>query len=274
MLQFLSSFFAPRTAKVIVQGSLSKPVSISNQVYQGTVLGPPSWNVFFADVASSVIEVGFSEDLFADDLACEKYFPVAVHEGIIFDELRKCQSSVHAWGASNRVRFDPLKEEFKIIHNTRGVGDSFKYLGAIFDTKLKMDIEIDRIYGKSKAKIRAILRTKGFYSVADLIHQFKTHVWPFLEGTIGGIFHACDSQLIRLDNLQDHFLEKLEVSRCDAFLNFNFAPLAIRRRISVLGLLFKVTTEKCHPGFREIFQSSPVSVYRSSHNFRKALHDY
>ena len=126
VLQFLSSFFAPRTAKVIVQGSLSKPVSISNQVYQGTVLGPPSWNVFFADVVSSVIEVGFSEDLFADDLTCEKYFPVAAHEDIIFDELRKRQSSVHAWGSSNRVRFDPLKEEFKVIHNTRGVGDSFK----------------------------------------------------------------------------------------------------------------------------------------------------
>ena len=74
--------------------------------------------------------------------------------------------------------------------------------------------------------------------------------------------------------MQYHFLETLEVTTCDAFLNFNFAPLAIRRRISVLGLLFKITIEKCHPGFREIFQSSPVSVYRSSHNFRKALHDY
>ena len=113
VLSFLKSFFAPRSAKVLVQGSFSKPIAIANQVYQGTVLGPPSWNVFFADVRKSVNEVGFEEDLFADDLTCEKLFAADTNAEVIFEDLRTCQSRVHAWGATNRVLFDPKKKKTK-----------------------------------------------------------------------------------------------------------------------------------------------------------------
>ena len=53
-------------------------------------LPPVPYHAFFVDVGSSVTEVGFSEDLFADDLKCEKYVPVVARKGIMFDELRKC----------------------------------------------------------------------------------------------------------------------------------------------------------------------------------------
>ena len=120
--------------------------------------------------------------------------------------------------------------------------------------------EIERICAKCRPKSRAILRTRGFYCVADLIHQFKTHVWPIPEGSNGAIFHAYDSHISRLDTIQDHFLDKLDMSQKDAFLRYNFAPLA-SRHIRILGLLFKIALNKCHPGFREFFQSVPVETY-------------
>ena len=46
LLSFSESYLAARRAFVIVSGKCSSPMEISNQVFQGTALGPPLWNVF------------------------------------------------------------------------------------------------------------------------------------------------------------------------------------------------------------------------------------
>ena len=58
LFNFLRSYLAPRTGQVVVQGTLSDPYEISNTIFQGTVLGPPLWNVFF----------------FGRDAICSKYW--------------------------------------------------------------------------------------------------------------------------------------------------------------------------------------------------------
>ena len=50
LVDFFQDYLAPRTAVVIVQGRESAEFIISNQEFQGTVLGPPLWNVFFEPV--------------------------------------------------------------------------------------------------------------------------------------------------------------------------------------------------------------------------------
>ena len=47
MLSFLRDYLAPRRARVAVQGASSDPFGIADEVFQGTVLGPPLWNIFF-----------------------------------------------------------------------------------------------------------------------------------------------------------------------------------------------------------------------------------
>ena len=63
----LASYLDPRRASVVVNGKSSQQYTIDNEIYQGTVLGPPLWNVFFSDV-STVIPREFKEVKFADDL--------------------------------------------------------------------------------------------------------------------------------------------------------------------------------------------------------------
>ena len=109
----------------------------------------------------------------------------------------------------NRVAFDPAKKEFKIIHPCSGTGDSFKYLGPIIDTKISMHDDIQRIVKKCRSKNRAIIKARGVYSAADLIHQFKTHVWCLLEGSVGAIFHAYNSDLHKLNHLQNSSAREL-----------------------------------------------------------------
>ena len=52
--QLLSSMLAPRRTEVVVAGFRSPPRTIQNSVYQGIVLGPPLWNVFFKPAAEII----------------------------------------------------------------------------------------------------------------------------------------------------------------------------------------------------------------------------
>ena len=54
-------------------GVASDPYVIYDEVFQGTVLGPPLWNVLFSDVCESV-PPGFTEAKFADDLNLFKLY--------------------------------------------------------------------------------------------------------------------------------------------------------------------------------------------------------
>ena len=46
-LDFLNSYLEPRIGRVTVEGAYSDTFDLCNMIYQGTVLGPPLWNVFF-----------------------------------------------------------------------------------------------------------------------------------------------------------------------------------------------------------------------------------
>ena len=52
-----------------MEGVVSDEIQIANTVFQGTVLGPPLWNVFFSDVTQPAASTGGSPSLFADDLS-------------------------------------------------------------------------------------------------------------------------------------------------------------------------------------------------------------
>ena len=150
-------------------------------------------------------------------------------------------------GKRNRIEFDSSKEHLIIIHPLVPEGDNFKLLGTLIDPKLSMEPAIESILSRCRPKVKAILRTRRFYSIPDLLMQFKTHIWGLCEHHNGAIYHAAQSHLGRLDNMQRGFLHELGISEKDAFLNHNFAPLSLRREIELLGFLHKRVLNQCHP---------------------------
>ena len=73
-LNFRNSYLSARSAQVVVEGVASDAFEISNTVFQGTVLGPPLWNLFFCDVAQPAASLGGEPSVFADDLNVFKRF--------------------------------------------------------------------------------------------------------------------------------------------------------------------------------------------------------
>ena len=100
------SWLRQREAKVIVGGAFSKPMSLKDMVYQGTVWGPPLWNAFYGDAKKPVQEAGFKEEVYADDLNAHKEFPATVENKTLLKEAANCQKLLHRWGRANCVCFD------------------------------------------------------------------------------------------------------------------------------------------------------------------------
>ena len=122
----------------------------------------------------------------------------------------------------------------------------------MIDPDLRMHSAIDQLLAKIRPKCTAILRTRAYYDIPELISQYKTHIWGLVEGNCGAYFHAATSLLNKIASVQRGFLNKLEVSEKEAFLRFNFAPTQIRRDIAILGLLHKRVLGQCHPAFERL----------------------
>ena len=137
----------------------------------------------------------------------------------------------------------------------------------MMDVHLRMDEAVDHIVAVARPKIKALLRSKGSYSLADMLTQYKTHIWGITEYANGAILHASETALNKLDNLQRSFLRELHMTEEEAFLEFNFAPSALRRDIGILGFLQKRVLNLCHPG---IYRFLPMS-HSTSQNHNKQI---
>ena len=252
-LDFLGAYLEPRLGYVSIEGVLSDVFQLMDTVFQGTVLGPALWNVFFHDVALAASSKGSSEAMFADDLNAFKKFSLTVSNEDVVADMEKTRVEVHRWGTRNRVVFDPGKEHINIIHPVHAQGPPFKMLGCLVDTKLIMEDAIEQIVRVARPKITALLRTRGMYSAANMIMQYKTHIWGMTEYQNGAIYHASLSALDKLERLQQHYLNELHLTAEVAFLEFNFAPPCLRRDIGMLGFLHKRVLGHSHDAIKQLF---------------------
>jgi hypothetical protein len=208
--------------------------------------------VFFHDVAFAATGVNTTEAMFADDLSIYKTFDSNCANDVIIADMQAKKQAVHKWGVRNRVTFDAAKEHIVILHPLHGVGEDFKLLGCLIDVQLRMDHAIDSLLARARPKIHALLRTKNMYPVSDLLMQYKTHIWSILEYQNGTILHAAPSALAKLNDMQKSFVHKLLLTEVLAFLDFNFAPAALRRDIGILGFIHKRVLGQCHVSIQRL----------------------
>ena len=162
-----------RTSRVVVAVAFSDEMALKNMVFQGTVKGPMLWNLFFEDARHAINEWWFQEVMFADDLNDCRIFEAGADNRSIDVAISSCQRELHEWGRANQVVFDSAKESRHILSLTDSVGDSFKLLGIIFDGALSMEEAVAEVVAEAGWKLRTLLRTRRYYTDADLIVLYK-----------------------------------------------------------------------------------------------------
>ena len=93
-----------------------------------------------------------------------------------------------------------------------------------------------------------------------------------VEVNPGGFYHALDSVLESLDRVQSSFVHSMGFSIEEAFLEHNVAPLAARRDIGMLGLIYKCVHGIAHRDLQELFSRSPPASHSYKTKFQKHRH--
>ena len=119
MVALTESWLEQRTAHVVVEGQFSDKMVLKNMVFQGTVLGPSLWNLFYEDARRAIHETGFEETVYADDLNGFKEFEHNASVVSVLADAKKCQTGLHKWGRANQVSFDPAKESAHIVSHAQ-----------------------------------------------------------------------------------------------------------------------------------------------------------
>ena len=255
LVRILESWLDDRVAEVVVGGQAAAPAPLRNSVYQGTVWGPPLWNLHYESARHSVNKCGFRELAYANDKNMSKAFAASTPTTAIHDDMRRCQRSLHEWGKGNAVLFDPGKEEFHILYKPGASADvsSFRLLGVQFDSKLRMNEGVRALCVQAAWRVKALRRVKRFYNTRKMIQLYKSRVLSYIEAGCVAFFHAAPSILEPLDRIQSRFLRFLGISDEIGFLEYNLAPLSVRRQISALGLIHRCALNKAPGALLEFF---------------------
>ena len=241
-------------AHVVVGGQRSEALTLVDMLFQGTVWGPNLWNAFFNDACVAIQELLFSEIVYADDLNAFREFASTVDNSEIQANMDKCQVELHAWGKANQVQFDAGKESKHVLSLSEPEGENFKILGVVFDCQLDMSSAIDDMVAAASWKLRTLIRTQRYYTTAQLILLYKSHLLSFLEYRTAAIYHARRTTLNRLDRVQNQFLRDVGITPEEALFEFNLGPLCMRRDIAMLGLLHRAAIADGPPHFQHMFK--------------------
>jgi len=237
-------------------------------IFQGTVFGPTLWNTFYEDARLALNECFFKEIVYADDLNGFCIFSGEWSNSAIHRSMDTCQHELHEWGRANQVEFDPGKESKHVLSLTQPEGSEFTLLGVAFDCDLGMITAIDDLVTAANWKMRTLLRTRRFYTNAEMVVLYKTNLLSYLEYRTPAIYHARRELLTRLDNVQKRFLRDAGVTDMEALMEFNLAPLETRRDMAMLGMLHRTVLGKGPPHFKEFFQSQASAGQRHRFHLR------
>ncbi len=246
----------------MVGGSKTDEAELSNSVFQGTVLGPPLWNFFYVDASQSVRFIGFTDVVFADDFNCWKSFRTGTPSHEIYRQSQRCQANLHDWGAANSVRFNAGKENFHVLHRTRGHGGGFRLLGLLYDESLRMGPAMSELAREAGWRLQSVLRPRRFFTQRQPINLNKSQVLSYIESSTSGYYHASSSVLALVDRVQRRLLRELALSEEEALEVYKLAPLSSRRDMAMLGLLHRVILGDVSPQLRALFPLAPLNDSR------------
>jgi hypothetical protein len=218
VVALIKSFPQPRRGYAAAAGSASKLFVLSDSVFQGTVLGPPLWNAFAADVEIPTCNAGACPVDNADNLTAWMCFSASTPNATVLHELRSVRNAIRQLGEDTRVCFDASKEEVTIFHKTSGHGTTTKLLGGLFDPNPLMSDAVYAIAQQARPKVKkSLLRTRRSHSNSFSRMLFTTHVLPLLKFATAALYHASNSVLKPLDQISQASPVSLELMRLRPF---------------------------------------------------------
>ena len=124
--------------------------------------------------------------------------------------------------------------------------------------------------------INAILRAQRMHNITGMMDLYKAKVLSYAEYRTAAIYHVIVFALETIDKVQQNFLFDIGVDETSALLEFNLAPLGLRRDIAMLGLIHRTVLGQGPAHFQKFFFAENCEHRRSKRRPRhhRQLHEY
>ena len=259
-LEWFTSYLSQRTQQVQIKGTLSEKKQLATGVPQGSCLCPVQFNIYVADLFQII----------------EKHLP----------ELR-------SWMISNMLMVNDSKTEFLIIGSKQQlervnipfihVGEdqstpvtSVRNLGAIFDSNLKMDMQITKACQNAYYDLHNIRTIRKFLSqeaTCTIIHAFIISQIDYCNNLTSGLPENLIKKLQRLQKTAARIFFNLRKYNCitHALVTLHWLPVKYQIDFKTLLIVFKGLRDKAPIYIQEMTTPSKSKRYSVRSNEERVL---
>ena len=258
-LNFFRNYITGRTQSTTVNGYTSLDNIVTYGTAQGSVLGPLIFIIYVNDILRAISQEN-SIYMYADDMLIVSR---DVNVNCMADDLQQKTSKVLKWCNHNKLTINREKTKFMLISSRNynvtpvihldgnALSTLYEYLGMILDNKLNMKQQIDSMYKKANMKLGILSKIRRFIKEGTAVKIYKTMIRPHLEYIDFIIESGNKDNIDRIDKLQDRALRRIEycidpAERVEYTVlreKYKIEPLDVRRKRSLLGIMFKQSKE-------------------------------
>ena len=249
-INFLQSYLFERFIKVKLNDSYSKICPIEYGVPQGSTLGPFLFIIFINDLFKCELKGDNLLKCFADDTVIltplRGHFDINIFEYnfITISNWFYCNHLVLNNEKCVFINFFLKKDrlngatEINIKNQTYKLVKSYKYLGIIFDSRLKFDKQYNKLIQKLFFFLKYFYKVKLFLSPSDMSLLYKSFLLPIFEYCIIIYIHFKKSKYIKVKNI---------ISKLISFTSINSLDFSLNQRLYTLleTTCNKIFLQKC-----------------------------
>ena len=271
--EWFKSFLTNRTLCVKIGEAFSDEASLPYGVPQGSVLGPPLFNIYIKPLYKHIEPSNFDIDGYADDHQLLKQFIPSLQKYSLTEGIQKCLNFISDWMNEYFLRLNADKTKIIVfappsIRKEIKIGgtfldgkcirfvDSAKNLGVLLDSELSFGKQITKVVKSCFSIIRKLSSISFYLSQDDL----KTLVCAYVFSQIdycNSLYFGLNSSLFKklqhVQNCAARLVMKRGTRKPLDDLFFQFHWLKVRERIEYKLLL---TVHKC------LHEQAPESLSR------------
>ena len=255
--QMMKSYLAHRCQRTNFQGSKSLNKSLLYGVPQGSILGP-------------LLFIIYTNDLFAH-WASEKSLYMYADDTLIMsagqteqEAIEKSQERLNiltSWCCKNKLTINAKKTKHMCITNKKLLltqhiqidetdlanVENFEYLGIHIDNKLKMNLQVDKIFKKVSIKLHTFSIMRRFLTKETALLLYKVMILPHFDYVDFIADSATVESTEKIERLHKRAIRKVEFSQQynqkgqyeKVLQNFGLTSLYQRRAEHLLTFIYK-----------------------------------